>query len=307
MNYKNIIAYNKRSASKYDWDSTWFGCERFDEDFVAKVLEYQREHNLAQDGLVGPSTYRRLFLERQANISNFKPKDRCSSRKTNCIVHNSNFVGIDWDKVILWDEPDGLAAKKGNYSDRSGKPDRNPQMFVNHWDVCLSSESCADVLNRRGISVHFLIDNDGTIYQTLDTQHVAWHAGNINNKSVGVEISNAYYPKYQSWYKRNGYGERNIVEDATVNGRKLEPHLDFYPVQIEALKALWVAINSACGIPFQAPKSLDPDFWTDTNTNKEVSTGKYKGFVSHYHQTTRKIDCGGLDLVKLLREIQNES
>ena len=57
------------------------------------------------------------------------------------------------------------------------KPDRKPTFFVNHWDVCLSADSCAKVLNKRGISVHFLIDNDGTIFQMLDTQHKAWHAG----------------------------------------------------------------------------------------------------------------------------------
>jgi hypothetical protein len=43
--------------------------------------------------------------------------------------------------------------------------------------------------------------------------HIAWHAGSrtVNRKSVGVEISNAYYPKYQSWYKKNGFGERPSI------------------------------------------------------------------------------------------------
>ena len=62
-------------------------------------------------------------------------------------------------------------------------------MFAYH------STQCQKVLDKRGISVHFLIDNDGTIYQTLDLQHAAFHAGKVNRKSVGVEISNAYYPK----------------------------------------------------------------------------------------------------------------
>ena len=61
--------------------------------------------------------------------------------------------------------------------------------------------------------MHFLIDNDGTIYQMLDTQHIAWHAGipryeGGNKRGIGVEISNAYYPKYQEWYIKHGFGER---------------------------------------------------------------------------------------------------
>ena len=61
------------------------------------------------------------------------------------------------------------------------------------------------------------IDNDGTIFQMLDTQHKAWHAGipnyeGGNPKGIGVEISNAYYLKYQDWYVKNGFGERPVQE-----------------------------------------------------------------------------------------------
>ena len=176
-------------------------------------------------------------------------------------------------------------------------------MFVNHWDVCLSSESCAKVLNNRGISVHFLIDNDGTIYQMLDTQHAAWHAGNINGCSIGVEISNAYYTKYQGWYEKNGFGPRPVVEDAWVQGNKLDPHLGFYPVQVEALKSLWKACSEAYSIPYKAPESGDSDFLTSTKYDSRVAKSKFKGFVSHYHQTKNKIDCAGLDIVKILKDI----
>ena len=43
------------------------------------------------------------------------------------------------------------------------------RQFVIHHDGCMDSRSCFQVLhNERGLSVHFLIDNDGTIFQTLD-------------------------------------------------------------------------------------------------------------------------------------------
>ena len=35
---------------------------------------------------------------------------------------------------------------------------RKIDLGITHWDVCLNSKSCQSVLNRRGASVHFLID-----------------------------------------------------------------------------------------------------------------------------------------------------
>ena len=174
-----------------------------------------------------------------------------------------------------------------------------------HWDVCLSSDSCQRVLDNRGISVHFLIDNDGTIYQTLDMQHAAWHAGSsrTNRPSVGVEISNAYYPKYQQWYRDNGFGDRPLIEDAWVHGSKLDPFLGFYPEQIEALKALWKAVHKATGIPYETPTSQFGK--TSTKYAQDVAYGKYSGFVSHYHISKSKIDCAGLDIKKLLDETEH--
>ena len=198
--------YNKSSSDSLGWLPSWFGCEEFDNNLVKAVQKWQKEHNLTADGLVGPMTYRRVWTDREANISDYEPTTRCPVVPGDKhIVHNGNFIPIDWDKVVLWDDEDGFKSKKGNYTDYSGRPDREPTMFVNHWDVCLSAESCAKVLNKRGISVHFLIDNDGTIFQMLDTQHKGWHAGipryeGGNLKGIGVEISNAYYLKYQDWY-----------------------------------------------------------------------------------------------------------
>jgi N-acetyl-anhydromuramyl-L-alanine amidase AmpD len=44
--------------------------------------------------------------------------------------------------------------------------------------------------DQRGLSVHFMLDVDGTIYQTLDVKERAWHATTSNDRSVGIEIAN---------------------------------------------------------------------------------------------------------------------
>ena len=296
--------YNEASAAKLDWDPSWFGENEFDEELIRAVKKFQRAHGLTADGLVGPTTYRRIWTSREASISDVSESAGRTTKvsSNNHIVHNGNLYPINWDAVVLWDELDGLAASKGQYYSYAGKPDRKPKFFVNHWDVCLSSKSCANVLAKRGISIHFCIDNDGTIYQLLDTQHAAWHASGRawNHSSIGVEISNAYYPKYQKNYVKMGFGERPLIEGAVCHGHSLKPFLDFYPVQIKALKALWLAVHRAVEIPLVCPTDSDGKLITGVST--ECTKNQFEGFVNHYNLTRGKIDCAGLDLVGLLSQ-----
>ena len=203
----------------------------------------------------------------------------------------------------MWDEPGGLKIGAGRYYDNSGNPERQPLCFVNHWDVALSAESCTRILNKRGISVHFCLDNDGTIYQILDTQHAGWHCSNRagNQNSIGIEISNAFSLKYQDWYVKNGFGERPVVQNAHVHGRKVRDFTDFYPVQLEALKELWKALHLGLDIPLEYPQT-DGKF-CETVHNPSTQ-GKFRGFNNHYNYTKGKIDCAGLDLPGLLEEVK---
>ncbi len=295
--------YNESSAKNLGWEPSWFGEKYFDDKLVRAIKKWQKARNIASDGLCGPMTYRRLWTERQVDISAYRPDD---CQYSNYIVYNGDFYPIKWDKMVLWSDRGGLKARKGTYYDYTGRPKRSARYFVNHWDVCLTSKSCHSVLDKRGISVHFLIDNDGTIYQTLDLQHGAWHAGSerANRASIGVELSNAYYPKYQDWYENNGFGERPLMENVRVHGELLEPFMGFYPAQIRALKALWRAIHGSMGIPYETP--LNQFDKTSKSYEQDVKYGSFAGFVSHYHVSKNKIDCAGLDLKQLLKEAQQE-
>lgn len=37
------------------------------------------------------------------------------------------------------------------------------------------------------VSAHFVIDRDGTIYQLIDIADTAWHASQVNSRSIGIE------------------------------------------------------------------------------------------------------------------------
>ena len=292
--------YNESSSLKLGWEPHWFGCYRFDDDLTEAIQKYQKKNGMGADGLCGPSTFRVIYNERMADLEDFRPTDATPGQKF--IISNGDYFEIDWPKVKLFFEGGGLKLSKG-YRKHVGE--RNPSFFVCHWDVCLSSKICHRVLKQRGISVHFAIDNDGTIYQFMDMNDVAYHAGGKtwNNKSIGVEIANAYYPKHQAWYKKNVGEERPIIDDAVVHGRKLDPFTGFYPQQIEALKALMKAVHNATGIPLQAPLSRSGD--TNTTVSKKCADGKFEGFISHYHLKKTKIDCAGLDLKTILENIKN--
>ena len=271
------IAYNKESSVKYGWSPSLFGATDFDATLVSKVEEFQRDHSLEVDGLVGPTT------QRIASTARMSEKDQY-------ILCGGVKVPIAWPKVIVMGEPGALSVPAKNIRK---KPGRKPNMFVIHWDACLTSASCASVLKERGLSVHFCLDNDGTIYQLVDCDDIAFHAGTVNSTSIGIEISNAFYPKFQSWYEKNGFGPRPVLSNTKVHNSVIPSHLGFYKIQEQALSVLIKAICTWYKIPLKTPDSI-----TEV---PEVASGAYKGVVCHYHITKDKIDCAGLNIDTLLR------
>jgi len=242
-----------------------------------------------------PEKNREIITEKEAKeISLERPEE------LKFIICNGKKSVIDWPDVITFNEPEGFLMPRNCY--KKPRTERVPTMLVAHWDMCLSSKSCFNVLKKRELSVHFCIDNDGTIYQLMDCNDVAWHAGNrkVNNNSLGVEISNAYYPKYQDTYRTQGFGPRPWYRNAQVHGETLQPFLGFYPVQVEAFKALAKALHKAYDIPLVAPMDGES---LSTNIVSDVQQATFKGVLSHYHVTTRKIDCAGFELDKILKEI----
>jgi len=215
------------------------------------------------------------------------------------IICNHEYFPIEWDKVHTFDDPGGITTPETNYKTMNPSKRRKPKLFTVHWDGCLDTKSCAEILENRGLSVHFCIDNDGTIYQLLDTQHVAWHAKGVNSRSVGVEISNACNLKYKSHYDP----PRPIVKGAVIHKKKLKPFMGFYPVQIAALKALTKALHQAYDIPLECP--LDDGKLVNT-VSYDVIRNKFSGVIGHYHVSHNKTDPAGLDIPKMLQEIKED-
>lgn len=198
---------------------------------------------------------------------------------------------------------------------------RTVDQFVIHYDVCGTSRTCFRVLHdERGLSVHFMLDADGTIYQTMDLKESAWHATIANQRSIGIEIAHigAYPPDRAApldrWYSRDPEGrtrltipggpERAGLRDldadlrpardepvvGTIQGQELKQY-DFTPAQYDSLVKLTAALCTIfpkikCDYPRDEAGQLIRRKLPD-----EVLSS-YGGLLGHYHIQTNKTDPG---------------
>lgn len=101
-----------------------------------------------------------------------------------------NRYGLRFERTPDKLPPDLFEQVRGGGWDLPALQQRIDQ-FVIHYDAAGASRQCFKVLHdRRGLSVHFMLDLDGTIYQTLDLKERAWHATTSNDRSIGIEIAN---------------------------------------------------------------------------------------------------------------------
>jgi N-acetyl-anhydromuramyl-L-alanine amidase AmpD len=207
---------------------------------------------------------------------------------------------------------------------------RTVDQFVLHYDVCGTSRTCFRVLqDMRGLSVHFLLDVDGTIYQTLDVKERAWHATVCNDRSVGVEIANigAYPPDKPSpldeWYATEAGRTRLTIPPrlgdgglrrpgayaparagrviGEVHGQRLAQY-DLTPQQYDSLAKLTAALCRVLPrIAPDAPRDKDGRVLTRRLTDDELAA--FRGVLGHFHIQDNKIDPGpALDWDRVLRE-----
>ncbi len=193
--------------------------------------------------------------------------------------------------------------------------------FVIHYDARGTSRGCFEILHDvRGLSVHLMLDLDGTIYQTLDLKEAAQHATIANGRSIGIEIANvgAYPPDAPSpldrWYQAGAGGPVRIVVPGppeqsglrdrtsvlrpardqpvigTIQGQSLRQY-DFTDRQYESLIRLTATLckifpKIRCDYPRDAAGMLV----RAKLPGPELA--RYQGILGHYHVQTNKVDPG---------------
>jgi len=211
---------------------------------------------------------------------------------------------------------------------------RTVDQFVLHYDGSGISRACFDALqHRRGLSVHFLLDADGTIYQTLDLQERAYHATIANSRSIGIEIANvgAYPPgdtrRFAAWYRRDAAGgtvmtvppnlgdPRWLVPDFTPRPARPEPvtgaihgtvlvQYDYTPEQYAALAKLVAALCRVFPrLAADFPRGADGTVLLRRLDAREFA--RFRGVLGHWHVQANKIDPGpALHWERVLAEAQ---
>lgn len=194
------------------------------------------------------------------------------------------------------------------------------KQFVLHYDEAGLSQQCFRILqDERDLSIHFMCDLDGTIYQALDLKERAWQATTSNTISVGCEIANigAYDPAttpnpFAAWYTKNAMGNTTITIPAEygsggiatpgfvgsparpnpitgiIQGQNLMQY-DYTPQQYAALTKL---IATFCSIFPAVPLSYPRDASGNLIPAKLPNPSAYAGILGHYHIQTNKIDPG---------------
>jgi N-acetyl-anhydromuramyl-L-alanine amidase AmpD len=192
--------------------------------------------------------------------------------------------------------------------------------FVIHFDDCGTSRECFRILqDNRDLSVHFMLDVDGTIYQTLDLKERAFHATIANTRSIGVEIANLgcfgvnSKNPFADWYATTnglttlifpsrlgpsplrtpnflGHPARQGLIPGVIQGKSLVQY-DFTPQQYAALTKLSATLCQVfpkikCDYPRDAHGKLIPKKLPDDVLKN------YHGLLGHYHIQTNKTDPG---------------
>jgi N-acetyl-anhydromuramyl-L-alanine amidase AmpD len=233
-------------------------------------------------------------------------------------------------KVVLWTDPGGLngyaescvsprdaaspccQTRFRRFSDRAGLGERNAaalretvRQIVLHLDGCTGSRACFASMHDQprkdggcGLSAHFFIDADGTIYQSLDLLERAWHAETVNSRSVGIELSNRGDAELDPPGRLGrDYADRPVRE-LTLNGHHVRA-FEFRREQYDALIALVGALLRALpGIPARIPLANGQPL-ADALAEPEA----FSGIVGHLHvdRERQKWDPGALDWRRLLR------
>lgn len=162
------------------------------------------------------------------------------------------------------------------------------QFGVMHWSGGDNDASDVyDTLTARGLSIHFILDRAGTIWQCADPARVVCaHVGSGPNAiSWGVEIVN-----YGAAQTPPEAGRERERYEALIRGR-WRTVADFLPAQYIAIGALFDAVQTALRLPKAVHHGTEIVPWAELR--------RFRGVIGHFHVSDDKRDPGTRPLERL--------
>ncbi len=133
-----------------------------------------------------------------------------------------------------------------NFNERKGGGE--PRMLVLHYTGMKTGPAALERMcdPAAEVSAHYMVEEDGTIFQLVDEEKRAWHAGvsqwngeaDINSTSIGIEIVNPGHEfGYVSFPKQQILSTldlcQQIVEKYRINPLEVVGHSDIAPTRKE--------------------------------------------------------------------------
>lgn len=187
------------------------------------------------------------------------------------------------------------------------------EIVLLHSDGMTTAKATHQVLVNRGLSTHFCVDWDGTIYQCADPGfHATLHGGEQNERSIGIDLNNdlpdllgsergkeyPYPPDQQDKkYKRR---KSDVV---AINGSKKQS-FGYTDPQYVALTELLKVLCDVLDMPKEPP--LDERGEVVDSMLEDVAG--FQGFCAHWHTAPSRWDPGpGFDWQRVYHALRGEA
>ncbi len=188
-----------------------------------------------------------------------------------------------------------------------GRPRVRTAVIVNHWTAAENPPAAVytNMLNHavyederkvsQPLSVHFVVDKDGVVFQMADTEMRAAHckAGGLNAASIGIE----FIGRGTSVDLPSRGVERPLVTES-LQGRRIR-YYELTPAQVKVGVKLNRELCRLYGLPLRVP--LDKAGQPHLYALSEDVLRTYTGCIAHGHAEARKNDCG-LALLRALHQ-----
>lgn len=246
-------------------------------EFAQEVVNFQQSvvwfDEDDADGKLGKQTWRaldKIFVEAD-------PGDY--------YIHNGvRIKAVTPFDILTWREDGGLSLHEdGGF--RTVK-NRQIRIITIHWGG-LNVKHCRNALAAEDLSSHFGT-GAATAYQWLDTNYSAYHAGYVNDFSIGIDICQHPVVKFLERYTKDPASDVRVVDNTTGRGHKRVLSLDSRTADVT--RDLVLDLCRAYDIPLEVPRDRSGKVDHSVLNKYGMQKGAFEGVVGHHHLTKTKWD-----------------
>jgi len=254
--------YNKEHGESANLTPFDFGAKHWGD--VEAIKKHQKKLQVPQDGFIGPRTIQ--------------------AHKLAVALDNA---GLKIDRESFVFQENVSRRLNPNY----------PISIVWHDTITRTAKDCFNVLNKRGLSTHFIIPESGDepIYQCADPcGNFCLHAGAFNQESIGVDVVCLLSPSYLTPFRLSDIERSKRIFKRSWSADPSKEVILYTDSQRSRILTLATALHTFFDIPKVIPYQL-------TGYGEKVDgivDTLYHGSIAHAQWSSTRWD--GLQTVEIL-------